>query len=502
MGQRYGLYVTFACMQALKNRILPFTWLGVGLLYLLMPGINPTGDALGYAGEYLQNAGTGKWLFSPHHLLYGPFGQITYGLIGKYFTHYLHWMQAVNAIAAAGALYLLKRCFEFITKDKPTAFVAMLLAGSAFATLRFATENETYILPLLYSLWGTWFLLCYQNEPKISRLYLGFILLAIAVLFHQIHCWWWLAAVLFFPAGKQKWGAVAVSLGIILIAYFGVAAYQQKTWWTYPFSDAISGTVNLVPGFDNLKFSIINSIRTWVQVHGNIPFFLQEWPWLWIFPALSVGCIGFAIFTKSKKVDNEILQMPLGGLRWLRVALLLQFLWAVYSVGNAEFMVMIPFLLLLSFPSFLWKLRHKLLPAALAILCWNLGAFLIPNAHIKTINYGAELNLIMKIAEQEKPDGIVFIARERIVLENYLSCETPDFQKLFRDAGIQLMDADSLGTKQKLSVYTDIFDYPMPMSRNSMVLNNNFTKPANAALTGSIHTLYGELYIYKLSTEK
>jgi hypothetical protein len=189
-------------------------------------------------------------------------------------------------------------------------------------------------------------------------------------------------------------------------------------------------------------------------------------------------------------------------MRWLRFALLFQFLWAVYSVGNAEFMVMIPFLLLLSFPGLLLKLQHKLLPVAMAMLCWNMGVYLIPNARIKTINYGAELNLIMKIAEQEKADGIVFIARERVMLENYLSCETPDFQKLFRDAGIQLMDTDSLGTKQKLPVYTDIFDYPMPLSRSSMVSNNNFTKPAHASLVGSFPTLFGNLYIYNITSTK
>lgn len=485
-------------MQALKNRILPFSWLGFGLLYLLIPGINPTGDALGYAGEYLQNADSGRWLFSPHHLLYGPFGQITYGLIGKHFTHYLPWMQVMNALAAALSLYILKGCFETLIQNKTASNVAVLIAGSAFATMRFATENETYMMPLLLSLGGTWALLKYHSDEKTHRLYVGFGLLGMAVLFHQIHCWWWFAAVLFFPAGKQKWGAVAISMGIILIAYLGAAVYQQKTWWTYPFSDAISGTVNLVPGFDNLKFSIINSIRTWIQVHGNIPYFLQEWPWLWLFPSMALGFMVVAIFTKKPQSNNEKSQHPPQSLRWLRFALLFQFLWAAYSVGNAEFMVMIPFLLLLSFPGLLLKLQHKLLPAALAMLCWNLGVFLIPNAHIKTINYGAELNLLLKIANEQKVDGMVFIARERVMLENYLSIQSADYQKQFRDAGIQLMDADSLGAKQKLPVYTDIFDYPMPASRNSMINVNQFKKPESLTPVCSLPTLFGPLQLYKI----
>jgi hypothetical protein len=138
----------------------------------------------------------------------------------------------------------------------------------------------------------------------------------------------------------------------------------------------------------------------------------------------------------------------------------------------------------------------------MAMLCWNMGVYLIPNAKIKTINFGAELNLLLKIATEQKADGIVFIARERVMLENYLSNQSADYQKQFRDAGIQLMDADSLGTEQKLPLYTDIFDYPMPMSRNSMLLNQTLIKPANANMAGTIPTLYGNLYIYRLTPSK
>ncbi len=489
-------------MQAVKNRILSFAWLGFGLLYLLLPGINPSGDAVGYAGEFLQNAESEKWLFSPHHLLYAPFGQITYGLIGKHFTQYLMWMQAINAFAAAGSLYLLKRCFELISDNKSAANTAVILVGGAFATMRFATENETYMLPLLLGLWGTLYILKHQKTGNNANLYAGFGLLALAVLFHQIHCWWWLGAVLFFQAGKQKWGAAGISLGIILLTYVGAATYEHKIWWQYPFLDAVNGTVSLIPSFDNLKYSVINSIRTWIQVHGNIPYFLTEWRWLWIFPMLTLGFTIVTIFAKNQNIHNEKTQIDSSGCRWMRFALMFQFLWAVYSVGNAEFMAMIPFLLLLSFPALLIKWQHKALPLATAMLCWNLGVFLIPNAFIKTIRYGAELDLLLKIAEEEKAGGLIFIAREKVMLENYLSVASPVYQKKFRREGIILMHADSLNTVQKLPVYTDIFDYPMPVSRNSMLFNQKQSKPSTALVTGSIPTLYGKLYIYKLFPEK
>lgn len=485
-------------MQAVKNRILSFAWLGFGLLYLLLPGINPSGDAVGYTGEFLLNADSGRWLFSPHHLLYAPFGQITYNLIGKHLTQYLMWMQAINAIAAAGSLFLLKRCYELISDNKSAAKAAVILAGSAFATMRFATENETYMLPLLLSSWGTLYLLKHQKANNIANLYAGFGLLAMAVLFHQIHCWWWLAAVLFFPAGKQKWVAAGISSIIILLAYVGAAAYEHKIWWQYPFSDAVNGTVSLIPGFDNLKFTLINSIRTWIQVHGNIPYFLDAWTWLWAFPTLALCSAVVAIFAKNQNNILEKTQINLTGFRWLRFALILQFLWAVYSVGNAEFMVMIPFLLLLSFPALLIKWQHKALPLATAMLCWNLGVYLIPNANIKTIRYGVELNLLLRIAEDEKAKKVIFIAREKVMLENYLSIKSPFYQQKFRDQGIILLDADAIYKPQKWPVYTDIQNYPMPTSRISMLFDNKSKELKNTVVVGTIPTLYGNIEIRKL----
>jgi hypothetical protein len=136
------------------------------------------------------------------------------------------------------------------------------------------------------------------------------------------------------------------------------------------------------------------------------------------------------------------------------------------------------------------------------MLCWNLGVYLIPNANIKTIRYGAELNLLLKIAEEEKAEKVIFIAREKVMLENYLSIQSPFYQKKFREAGITFKDADSLNTVQKSPVYTDVYNYPMPVSRNSMLNKQQQSKPKSATVNVSIPTLYGELYIYKLSSEK
>jgi hypothetical protein len=84
------------------------------------------------------------------------------------------------------------------------------------------------------------------------------------------------------------------------------------------------------------------------------------------------------------------------------------------------------------------------------------------------------------------------------MLENYLSIQEPYYQEKFRTQGIILLDADSINKPQKWPTYTDIYDYPMPTSRNSMLFKHETKKPEQAILAGSIKTLYGDLYLYKL----
>ncbi len=79
----------------------------------------------------------------------------------------------------------------------------LLLAGSCFGVLRFATENETYIQPLLLALlasvaWAQ----SLQTEKNARRwLLLAGLLAALACLVHQLMVWWWLGLLL----GLRPW---------------------------------------------------------------------------------------------------------------------------------------------------------------------------------------------------------------------------------------------------------------------------------------------------------
>ena len=437
--------------------------MGFALLFMLLPSINNTGDALGYAGEFINNGQNGSWLFSPHHLLYAPFGQITHSLVGKYCFGFLPWMQLINALAAGFTLLILYKTL-LLQFEKQDALNGLVLAGSAFVTMRFATENETYMIPVAIGMWGTYWLIKNQLAPKANLVWGGFILLGTAVLFHQIHCWWWLAAALFYPKSTTKWYAISASLLFMVSAYVLAAGYQGKNWLLYPFTDAMGETISLVPGLDNIKFTLINLVRTWIQVHGNIPYFIEKSPWLLIFIALSVMCVIIGLVKKSNPAK---VKMPSTSLIWIRYALFFQLAWAFFSVGNAEFMCMVPCLAILSFSGLLQRLRGRLPYFALALFCWNLGVFLIPNALVKTIDYQAALRTILTIASDEKPTLI--FAREKVMLENTLSVMPQDFKDSFAKRRIFLISVEKPSSiPDNALIVTDAINYPMPMSRGSM----------------------------------
>ena len=104
-------------------------------------------------------------MFQAHHLLYNPLLKVFYEffsilcdridilLVGK-------WMNAIfqgfNLLIAAKILRLLKVSENHI-------FLLLLIIGFSFNPWRFGTENEAYIVPITFSILGTWTFLKYLN---------------------------------------------------------------------------------------------------------------------------------------------------------------------------------------------------------------------------------------------------------------------------------------------------------------------------------------------------
>lgn len=386
-------------------------WAVVALLTalaLLLPTHNSTTDAWYYAACVRH----GHELLLPHHLLYNAVGWLWVQLLPATIDP-LAALKVLNALAFGGCLLVLRSLLRSV--GGPAAPVAgwLLIAGSSFAMLRFATENETYILPLLLSLLASrsWWRGMSGHGGASSWLGAG-AWAAGAALLHQIHAFWGLGLLLGIGlSGQQgRWKAAGLyALPALLVPVVYAAALP--TWnlpvtpealWRFVFYELYQGHAGAAPSGHTLLLTGISLLRTWGQLHGTTLALLQRWPALGVVVLLCAGLMlyaGWGWWKAWRKVGQEVLAAPVekrndascnkSFFRTHLLILLLQLACALWAAGNAEFMVMLPALLVLLLVPQCWPARPLVLAGA-ALLLWNLTFGLLP-AHLLRLTNTAPL---------------------------------------------------------------------------------------------------------------
>jgi hypothetical protein len=386
---------------------LHWKWLaaGITLLYLLLPNANPSSDAVGYAA-------TQRWdslHFSPHHLLYHVFWALL--LKSLCFLHDLNmlWlMQAGNSLVAGGILLL---CGALMQKIRPEYTRAYLVCiGSSFGLMRFATENETYMLPLFFGLLALWF-----SQGKHRRKWIwAACMLSLSMLFHQSYVFWWLAFVGYAYKSEGRIPALIVLLAMLPTA----AVYQLAAWmegeplWRFIFHDVYEGGVQTSLSLRNVYMTPVSFLRSFLQLHGYM-----FWSWkqdgIWSIAASSASA-ALLLFAGLQLIRG--LQKPSAHRLWrffLLPAFALHLLFAFYSEGNAEFMVMLPLLLFLGTAACTAVKPRSLWFAGWAMLFWNLIHGLLP-WHFRDF-YGHE-QLLHKLAAL--PPDVHLVSEEPVMMRN------------------------------------------------------------------------------------
>jgi len=155
-------------------------------LFLFFPTRNSSVDAWFSAASVRWNGE----LFHPHHLLYNSFAWLVARIAGLDAGHSgtLVLMKGMNAFYAFFILLLLGRILHRLDLKTPEVLAGVVFTGSTFAVARFATENETYLLPLLFSLLSVWFALLTEreNSRNLWALFSG-AAGALSILAHEIH---------------------------------------------------------------------------------------------------------------------------------------------------------------------------------------------------------------------------------------------------------------------------------------------------------------------------
>lgn len=498
------------------------------MLALLLPTHNSTTDAWYYAACVRH----GHELLLPHHLLYNAVGWLWTQLLPAS-VDALAALKAMNALAFGGCLLVLRSLLRSV--GGPAAPVAgwLLVAGSSFGMLRFATENETYILPLLLSLLASrsWWRGISGQGGADSWVAAG-AWAAGAALLHQIHAFWGLGLLLGIVLSSGQKGRRRAAGLYMLPALLVPAAYVAAlpTWdlpftptafWRFVFYELYQGHAGAAPSGHTLLLTGISLLRTWVQLHGTTLALLLRWPAL---AAVALLCTGLMLYAgwswwKSKReaAPQPVVPAAAGSVaeagklffRTHLLILLLQLACALWAAGNAEFMVMLPPLLVLLLAPYRWPARPVAVAGA-ALLLWNLTFGLLPAHLLRIINTAPLLARISR-----GPAAYWLLADPNLVLNqlHYLTGRPagprsvlPAPALLARKQG-QSPEQFREWLQERLAagqpVYTDALDGPQLLDRARLTqggdeAQRHLLQGFQLARTDSFPTSFGPVYLTEI----
>ena len=436
----------------------------LGALYILLPSSNNTLDALSYA----SNIRDGVDLFLPHHLLYNALGYVIVYLSG--ITKPLLFLCFINACFAVGCLLITRLIILPFTEEKTRAALIILL-GASFGFMRFAIDNEPYIVALFFSLLASWILLYKKN------IILASLLAATACLFHQIYFFWWLGLLIFiiqaFDTNRIKNALQFIVTALIVPAcYFLVFIFthtDSNTIIEFIFHDYIKyDYVSLTFKPVTLLLAPISLVRTFFQVHGYIPALLQRFHYLWIGVFLAVAFLFAGMFSLKNAImkKNPEPYEKKFAIAHLYICVL-QFLFAFISDGNAKFMIMIPFALCIFF-IIKYKIKEKLLIyLASGLFFWNLTFGLLP-CHFYELTPNASVSRYVQAHPAE-----TYLLKDMNWANNLLRYYHPgQTYRLINPRNIKEVTLDSL-TYVNSRILTDLINNEELLSRAKMASNFN-----------------------------
>ncbi|ALJ00429.1 hypothetical protein [Rufibacter tibetensis] len=402
----------------LQSRLLPISViLFLFLMYAFLPTQNSTTDAYDYAASV-------RWrvdLWKPHHLLYNITALAFYSLLqslGVYIMP-LPLLKLLNSFFAGTSLFVLWRMIALLQKDVKVQAALLLVAGASFGTMRYATENETYLIPLFFSSLGSLYALRYLQLGKGTFIFWSGWWASIACLYHQVHFFWWLGLFFFFLlADKCKLASAFRFLlpALVVPLVYGLVMFYQDIRLTeahrFVFSAFYKGGVETTITYKNFLLTGISFFRTFFEVHGRIPFLLTHHPFYIINGLVTAGFVLYLLKELLQRRRTNILHHSTF-YRTHAVILALQVLFAWYAVGNAEFMVMVPFLVVLLASCLNIKKSRNLFLFGIALFIWNTSFGVIPN-HLYTFsNHACVSNYI-----QQHP-GSVLILHDKNAFDTY-----------------------------------------------------------------------------------
>jgi len=331
--------------------------------------------------------------------------------------------------------------------------LALFFLSATFSFMKYSFENETYMLPIFFSLLGTYF---YERKWIIPAI----TLLSLATLFHQSHIFWLLALLI---TQNSKWTSKLIHLSfsafLVLTVYYFFSESYSKSISSLIFQDVNDGLVQVVPNMINLKMTAINFIRMCFQIHGEMFMFWKVFsPFLSGVAIISIlfTLIGFVLYLGAHNLNFKKSDWSFTFL----TAFILHFLFAAYSVGNIEFMIVLPFLLVLSHQT--GRIMNYSLLISLGMFLWNFGQFALPRTSVSPHRLHQKLNLISSI-KHSSSDSVLISIDDKDLHQNFF-----EYQKLTRRTKLNIQ-CISLEESSQKPAFTIIH-------KQSNFSRKNFTK--------------------------
>ncbi|MEE1021122.1 MAG: glycosyltransferase family 39 protein [Bacteroidales bacterium] len=437
--------------------------IGFAILYIFFLSNNPTSDSYSYAYSSLH----GEELLRPHHLLYCWISRLFFQLFA--FTHLepMTLFQLFNAIMAASTLLVFRRIIKRVNRNENFIFSAILFCGACFGFMRFATDNEAYILPLFFSMLSIYYLQVFLAENTALRLLKMSLSIVIACLCHQLSILVYISLFIGLLLNKRgKYVLYFIVVSLIIPIVYAICCFLETNQLTlsglfsFVLHDYVQGYAQSPELKQVLLLSVINLIRTFLQVHGNLFVLIDYFFVLFIFffvLIFSFFVLGIVNLVKNKKHTPSLYnEKRFVIILWLILAL--SFLFAALSNGNAEFMILIPFILIMLYSHYF--ANHKaMLFIGLAFLLWNTCFALIPQKFCK-FSCNEEIVEIMKT----HPDATFVLidkpASENLYLYKYSKENMPKVIYAHK------YNEEEIKSKK---IITDVIGAKSPLSRSSLL---------------------------------
>lgn len=499
-----------------KSYWIPLLTVAFTILYLVFPTNNSSVDAYYYAAS-VRYSGE---LFHPHHLLYNVTFRLFFNL--PFFNNeeidILQGMKMANSFIGGICLYLFSLLLKRTGRSIKEIFRIILLTGSSFVVMRYSSENEVYLFPLAFSLGASVIYQDYLNSRSLPGLLISGLLASIAILYHQIGIFWWLGLFIGLIFFRHPWKSKLVFLTTVVpviltygIVTFKLSEFERSITGVFQFAlrDYLSPGFDKIPGWENFFFTPVNFIRSFVQIHGYIFRMIRE-NILWIIPGLvSMFLIG-AVFIrnrflirKTEQVNNQLFITHL-------IILVFYIVFAFFAQGNAEFMVMIPFLgYLLLFSKI--KIRNiSMVLFAIALLVWNVSYGLIPCNSFDFSDY-----IMLKTWIKKNPDAtFVLKSDQQVISRLYYQSGIEVYPQIIKSPSSLVQQGISVtGLYNKLDtlialenqVYTDCVEYPGILSRRGVIDTGEddyfFTEYAYEPVD-SVETLFGIFFLHRIDSRE